>query len=158
MKENPELGEAFSLLRRALEIHRYAEFRNRFASVEQWKEEGPYLRKQAYMAWLSAKMVIMNNRDSFDEYIRQNESSLCKSDIENYNSAVKVTVKEMERELENQILKEETMGRKNYEEPILDEDLEEIDELDEDEQYIRETEGRLDEDDVILDQEDDEEF
>lgn len=106
MKENQaKLEEAFSLLRRALEIHKFASFRERFASVEQWKEEGPHLKKQAYIAWLSAKISIMSNKDMFDNYIEQNKSSIADSDLHNFESAVKVTEAEMSQEFEKQILR-----------------------------------------------------
>lgn len=102
MKE--KLDEVFKYLDIALSVGRYGSWRQRFASVEQWKEEGPYINNVAYSNWFIAKRLIMENREEFAKYISSNLDSIRQLDLENYNAAVKVTEQEMRTELENLIL------------------------------------------------------
>jgi hypothetical protein len=100
----------FDLLRNALSISKYASFRQRFASIEQWHEEGPTLHAQAYICWLNAKSYIGEDRAEFERYIESIDSDLCQDDIDNFKAALKVIDKELEKEFEQQILKGDDNG------------------------------------------------
>lgn len=99
-----KLDKIFEHLNIALSAAKYASWRHRFASTEQWKEEGPHLNNVAYSNWFIAKQAIMENKEDLDKYIDSNLDSIKQLDLENYNAAIKVTEKEMEAELENLIL------------------------------------------------------
>lgn len=142
-----DMNNILTLLRNALHIGKYAEMRSRYASTDQWKDEGPHLRKQAYIAWLLAKQAIGDQRPELEQYLRTNKDSLPQGDVDNFIAAIQVIDKELETVFEQDVLKEENMGRvKASQIDELENELEER-EYDEDEEYLREQEA-LDERDL----------
>lgn len=173
MKESSvqtDFGDVIGLLRNALHIGKYMEMRSRFASEQQWKEEKDHLEKQAYAAWMLAKITIGDRRDELEAYLRENRDSFGEDDVNNFIAAIQVIDKEVQESFEREILKEDEMPmvKTKWEDDqlLLDEEEEfEGEELDEDEAYVRETSGTIDdeeeldedeEDDFVFDDEDEE--
>jgi len=151
MENQPDrsIQEVFDLLKRAIEVGNYADFRQRFASEEQWKVEGPALRREAYMAWYIAKRTIGENRPKFEAAILGNPQNYAEKDVHTFRAALEVIDKEIEQEMELVLTQEIDMDKLDIDEP---EDITEED-IDEDEQYVRESTKTWDGDDYIGDEE-----
>ena len=131
-----KLAHILKLLREAAQVEFYADLRRRFASDEQWKHEGPEIRRHATVCWFAAKQAIGEDREALDKHLKENKLKFSESDFNTYMAALQVIDKEVETQFEQQFLKEETMAKK----PVLDldEDIELTEEeLDEDEEYVR---------------------
>ena len=101
--------------------------------------------------WFLAKYVYFQHKDAMDSLYKAKEVYNSANDqVIVFKAMVKVCEDEVNKQFEQQILKEDTMGRNNYDEPELDE----VQELDEDELYAKETEGKFDEDEDDLDEDD----
>lgn len=166
-----EFADIIGLLRNALHIGKYMDMRSRFANEYQWKDEEPRLKEQAYAAWMLAKMSIGDRRDELESYLRENRDKYGEDDVNNFIAAIQVIDKEVQDSFEREILKEDEMSmvKTKWEDDqlLLDEEEEfEGEELDEDEAYVRETSGTIDDEDEDLDEdeedleltEEDEEF
>jgi len=101
--------------------------------------------------WQMAKHMYFKYRDAMDAiFAEKHTESSINSDVMLFQAMVLVCRDEVDEQFEQQILKEDSMGRDNYDEPELDE----VEELDEDELYAKETEGKFDEDEDDLDEDD----
>ena len=138
MKQNlveQELIQILALLANALHAAKYAFMRERFASDSHWKLEGPDIKRQAYAAWHLAKQSISERKQELQAYLISNKDRFSDGDFNNFVAAIKVMEKEMEDHMERVL--------------IDDPEIEQLEELDEDEQYVRETEGIWDGDDYV---------
>ncbi len=144
-----DLNEIADLLRNALSIGKFMDMRERFASPEQWRYEGPRLKKQAFMSWHIAKLSIAERKEEFENYILGNKDQFSIGDVENFQAAIRVMEKEMEEQMEKVLNGE-------FDEVEELENVEDVEELDEGEQYARETEGTWDGDEYVSDGEEEE--
>jgi hypothetical protein len=126
------------------------------------REEIGNASQYATANFYAAKALYCDNRDYLDQvYIDRTSGLGPTNDNENklFDAMRQVVAKEIEQQLERMLTEEETMGRKNYEEPeLLDEELDEELELDEDEEYLRKEQGVWDGDEYIGDDEEDDFF
>jgi len=104
--------------------------------------------------WFLAKHVYFQNKEAMDKLFHiKHDDHPTDHEVAVFKAMIKVCEAEVAKQFEQQILKENDMGRNNYDEPELDE----VEELDEDEQYAKETEGKWDGDEYVSDEESDEE-
>ena len=137
-KDNFE--QILKLLSEAAQVEFYADMRRRFASDEQWKVEGPHIRKEAAIKWFTAKHMIGDDREALGKYLTHNKDKFSESQLNTYNAALKVIDKEIETQFEEQFLKEEAMGKRFQDQEPPYEEAEDVqEELDEDEEYVRQT-------------------
>jgi hypothetical protein len=176
MKEDEIWTSMVTCLKAANEAATWAFWRERFNTnhpehVRQQEIENP--SRYAYANWITAKHLYVKNKEQMDKHCNYLMHD-CEpfpgitNQVEFFIAMRKTVEKEMEEEFENQFLKEETMGLKtkwNNDEYLLDDEEiveAESQELDEDEEYLRETEKSSidpdDEDDSYDPYEEDEEF
>jgi hypothetical protein len=146
-----KFAHILKLLREAAHVEFYADMRRRFASNEQWKVEGPEIQRHAAICWFAAKRSIGEDREALNKYIKDNKDKFGESDFNTFQAALKVIDKEVETQFEQQFLKEDEMVKQS-----IDNEFDEEVELDEDEAYIRETEGTWDGDDYVAVSDDEE--
>lgn len=152
-----KFAHIIKLLREAAHVEFYADMRRRFASSEQWKVEGPEIQRPAASCWFAAKRCIGEDREALNKYIKENRDKFGESNFNTLKAALQVIDKEVETQFEQQFLKEDRMTRQLINDEFDQEvEIEEQEELDEDEAYIRETEGAWDGDDYIAISDDEE--
>jgi hypothetical protein len=176
MKEDEIWTSIVTCLKAANDAATWAFWRERFNTnhpehVRQQEIENP--SRYAYANWTTAKHLYVKNKEQMDKhcnYLMHDCEPFpgISNQVEFFIAMRKTVEKEMEEEFENQFLKEEAMGLKtkwNNDEYLLDDEEiveAESQELDEDEEYLRETEKSSidpdDEDDSYDPYEEDEEF
>lgn len=155
MKVDEIWTSMITCLKAANEAATWAFWRERFNTnhpehVRRQEIENP--SRYAYGNWIVAKHLYVKNKEQMDKHCNylmhdcENVSPNITEQVEFFIAMRKTVEKEMEEEFENQFLKEETMGVKtkwdNDEYLLDDEEIVEAEsqELDEDEEYLRETE------------------
>jgi hypothetical protein len=99
--------EVSILLDRVLKTALTAQWRERYASVEQWKEEGPNLKKVATTSWFAAKAIICENRFNLDKYVKDVvavEPTINPEHVANYKAACLAIDKEVDYMFEQILL------------------------------------------------------
>ena len=132
------LAHILKLLVEASQSEFYADMRRRYASTEQWKVEGPNIKRHAAVCWFAAKQAIGEDREELNKHLRENKDKMSPQQLTTYLAALQVIDKEVETQFEQQFLEEDNMAKKPVNDDLFDEEVEiESDELDEDEEYVR---------------------
>lgn len=147
MKENETWISIVTALKGASEAGTWAFWRERFQCThpDHNPEEVDNPAQFAYANWHAAKHVYLIHKEEMDKYANEMKDGTLLSypgktqDCEMFFAMKRVVEEEVEQEFEEQILKEEIMKP----DPNLDED----------EQYVAETEGHWDGDDFLADEE-----
>lgn len=97
-------NEVSALLSKVLKTSLTAKWRSRYATTEQWAEEGPRYQEVAKNSWFKAKAIICEYRIDLDKYVKNPTIELEPQSVTTYNAACLAIDKEVDYMFEHILL------------------------------------------------------